>query len=159
VPQSPADHQGGQDAHRDDKLVVAHALRTYAGSLRGRDTHGKLNQIAATRYKYVHDLETHWACGSLVLSAVQRRFKMRVLIGLGALAAILAADIQTASAQNPPWCLRSAFSGPGWCGFDSYTQCWAGGPCIEYNMLAWERQKAEARKRPQRRQQRDEWRY
>jgi len=90
---------------------------------------------------------------------------MRVLIGLGALAAILAADVGPASAQNRPWCLRSGFSGPGWCGFDSFAQCRAtaqgqGGSCIENNMLAWQRQQQRnQQRRPQQRQYRDDWRW
>jgi hypothetical protein len=86
------------------------------------------------------------------------------LIGLGALAAILAADIQTASAQYRPWCLRSGFSGPGWCGFDTFEQCRAsasgtGGSCIENNARYWN-QAPQGRKQPraQRRQQ-DDWRW
>ena len=86
---------------------------------------------------------------------------MRVLIGLTALAAILAADVGPASAQNRPWCLRSGFSGPGWCGFDTFAQCEAtargqGGSCIENNMLAWQRQKAQQK---QRRQNQNDWRW
>lgn len=90
---------------------------------------------------------------------------MRVLIGLGALMAILAADVQVASAQNRPWCLRSGFSGPGWCGFDSFYQCQQtasgqGGSCIENNMLIWERsQKARKQQRAQRRYQQDDWHW
>jgi Protein of unknown function (DUF3551) len=85
----------------------------------------------------------------------------RSLIGLGALAAIMAADITVASAQNRPWCLRSGFSGPGWCGFDTFAQCQAsasgqGGSCIENNMLAWQRQKAQQK---QRRQNQNDWRW
>jgi hypothetical protein len=88
---------------------------------------------------------------------------MRVLIGLTALAAILAADVGPASAQNRPWCLRSGFSGPGWCGFDSYAQCWAtaqgqGGSCIENNMLAWQQQQKQKQRRHQRRYHEDSWR-
>ena len=89
---------------------------------------------------------------------------MRVLIGLGALATILAADVTAASAQNRPWCLRSGFSGPGWCGFDTFEQCrqsasGAGGSCIENNMLAWQRQqKAQQRQQP-RRQNQNDWRW
>ena len=88
---------------------------------------------------------------------------MRVLIGLGALAAILAADVSVANAQNRPWCLRAGFSGPGWCGFDTYAQCYEtsrgqGGSCIENNMLAWERQK-KAQKQQRRQSNRDEWRW
>jgi hypothetical protein len=88
----------------------------------------------------------------------------RALIGAGALAAILAADIAPASAQYRPWCLRSGFSGPGWCGFDSFAQCMAsasgtGGSCIENNALAWQRQQ-KAQRQPQRRQNRDnDWRW
>jgi len=90
---------------------------------------------------------------------------MRVLIGLGALAAILAADVGPASAQYRPWCLRSGFSGPGWCGFDSFAQCMqsasgTGGSCIENNMLAWQRQQQRnQQRRPQQRQYRDDWRW
>jgi Protein of unknown function (DUF3551) len=77
---------------------------------------------------------------------------MRVLIGLGALAAILAADIQTASAQNRPWCLRTDVGGPGWCGFDTFARCEAwrgqGGSCIENDMLASEQQKAAHNEKP-----------
>ena len=87
---------------------------------------------------------------------------MRVLIGLGALAAIMAADISVASAQNRPWCLRSGFSGPGWCGYDTFAQCEAsargeGGSCIENNMLAWQRQKAQ--KQQPRRSRDQDWRW
>ena len=88
---------------------------------------------------------------------------MRVLIGLTALAASLAADVGPANAQNRPWCLRSGFSGPGWCGFDSYAQCWAtaqgqGGSCIENNMLAWQRQQKQQQRQPQRQyRESDRW--
>ena len=89
---------------------------------------------------------------------------MRVLIGFAALAAILAADIQVASAQNRPWCLRAGFSGPGWCGFDSFAQCRAsasgtGGSCIENNMLAWQRSQKKKQKVQQRRRNQDDWRW
>ncbi len=88
---------------------------------------------------------------------------MRVLIGLGALAAIMAADISVASAQYRPWCLRSGFSGPGWCGFDTFEQCrqsasGTGGSCIENNAMAWQQQQR-AKRQPQRRQNRDDWRW
>jgi len=86
---------------------------------------------------------------------------MRVLIGLVVLTATLASGIQAASAQNRPWCLRTGFSGPGWCGFDSFQQCMAsasgqGGSCIENNMLVWQRQQ-EQQKRNAGRQQRQQY--
>ena len=88
---------------------------------------------------------------------------MRVLIGLGVAAAILAADVAPSSAQNRPWCLREGFSGPGHCGYDTYAQCYAsarglGGTCIENYMLAWQRQKARQQQQPRRRSQSDDWR-
>lgn len=87
---------------------------------------------------------------------------MRTLIALGVLIAILAVGIEASSAQNRPWCLRSGFTGPGWCGFDTFEQCWAtaqgqGGSCIENNMLLWQRQQQKGRK--QQRQQSEGWRW
>ena len=93
---------------------------------------------------------------------------MRVLIGLGVLAAVLAADMGSASAQYRPWCLRSGFSGPGWCGFDSFAQCLEtargqGGSCIENNALAWQQQQQQrqqrTRRQPAQRQYQDDWRW
>ncbi len=87
---------------------------------------------------------------------------MRLVIGFAVLTAVLAAGIETSGAQNRPWCLRSGFTGPGWCGFDSFQQCMAtasgqGGSCIENNMLLWQRQQQQQKQkrnagRPQRQQ-------
>jgi len=87
---------------------------------------------------------------------------MRLVIGLSVLTAVLAAGVQTGSAQNRPWCLRSGFTGPGWCGFDTFEQCLAtargqGGSCIENNMLLWQRQQKQ-KGRQQQRQQDGDWR-
>lgn len=75
---------------------------------------------------------------------------MRIFIGLGALAAILAADIQTAGAQNRPWCWRTGFSSLAWCGYDTFAQCEAtrreqGGSCVQNYLLAAERPQEAAR--------------
>src|SRR5437899_4765691 len=94
------------------------------------------------------------------------RVWMRVSIGLAVLTAALVASVESGSAQYRPWCLRSGFSGPGWCGFDSFQQCMAtasgqGGSCIENNMLAWQRQQQQEKRnaRRQGRQQYDDGRW
>jgi hypothetical protein len=91
---------------------------------------------------------------------------MRLLIGLAVLTAALVAGVESSSAQNRPWCLRSGFTGPGWCGFDSFAQCMAtargqGGSCIENNMLLWQRQQEQqkGKAKGQQRQQYDDWRW
>jgi Protein of unknown function (DUF3551) len=91
---------------------------------------------------------------------------MRLLIGLAVLTAALVTGVESSSAQNRPWCLRGGFTGPGWCGFDSFEQCLAtargqGGSCIENNMLLWERQKQQqkGKAKGQQRQQYDDWRW
>ena len=94
------------------------------------------------------------------------RVLLRVLIGLAVLTAVLMAGVESGSAQYRPWCLRSGFSGPGWCGFDSFEQCMAtargqGGSCIENVALLWQRQQ-EQQKRNAKKQQRqpyDDWRW
>jgi uncharacterized protein DUF3551 len=91
------------------------------------------------------------------------RVLLRVLIGLAVLTAALVAGVESSSAQNRPWCLRSGFSGPGWCGFDSFQQCMAtaqgqGGSCIENVALLWERQQ-KGKAKGQQRQQYDDWRW
>jgi len=91
---------------------------------------------------------------------------MRILLGLLVLTATLAASVGSASAQNRPWCLRSGFSGPGWCGFDSFAQCMAsargeGGSCIENVQMLWDRREQQQKRnaRRQQRQQYDDWRW
>ncbi|MEA2936612.1 MAG: hypothetical protein QOC56_116 [Alphaproteobacteria bacterium] len=69
---------------------------------------------------------------------------MRVLIGMGALLAILAADALPAHAAPRPWCLREGFSGPGNCLYQTFEQCMAsargtGGACIENTAILWKR--------------------
>jgi hypothetical protein len=81
---------------------------------------------------------------------------MRFVIGFAVLIAALTAAVESASAQNRPWCLRSGFTGPGWCGFDSFQQCMAtasgqGGSCIENNMLIWQRQQEQQKRNAKRR--------
>jgi hypothetical protein len=92
---------------------------------------------------------------------------MRFAIGLAVLIAALTAAVESAGAQNRPWCLRTGFTGPGWCGFDSFQQCMAtasgqGGSCIENNMLVWQRQQQQQKKgkaKGQQRQPYDDWRW
>src|SRR5258705_10839621 len=89
---------------------------------------------------------------------------MRFVIGFAVLIAALTAAVESASAQNRPWCLRSGFTGPGWCGFDSFQQCMAsasgqGGSCIENNMLLWQRQQDQQKKNPQRQGRQDDRRW
>ncbi len=84
---------------------------------------------------------------------------MRILIGLAMLTAALAASVEPGSAQNRPWCLREGFTGPGWCGFDSFAQCMAtargqGGSCIENVEILWERRYGKQKKRNAHRRQR-----
>ena len=94
------------------------------------------------------------------------RVWMRVSIGLAVLTAALVASVESGSAQYRPWCLRSGFSGPGWCGFDSFEQCMAtargqGGSCIENVELLWRRQQQQpkGKAKGQQRQQDDDWRW
>ncbi len=89
---------------------------------------------------------------------------MRFVIGFAVLIAALTAAVELASAQNRPWCLRSGFSGPGWCGFDSFQQCMAsasgqGGSCIENNMLVWQRQQEQQKKNARRQRRQDDGRW
>jgi len=86
---------------------------------------------------------------------------MRVLIGLGALAAILAADVQTAIAKDRPWCLLGREGGR-WCSYDTFAQCEAsrrgvGGSCVENPVVAWQRAEKGSRQRPGQRRY-DDWR-
>jgi len=93
------------------------------------------------------------------------RVSLRVLIGLAVLTAAFVAGVESGSAQYRPWCLRSGFSGPGWCGFDSFEQCMAtargqGGSCIENVELLWRRQQQQQQKgkaKGQQRQPYDNW--
>ena len=93
------------------------------------------------------------------------RVLLRVSIGLAVLTAALVAGVESSSAQNRPWCLRSGFTGPGWCGFDSFEQCYAtargqGGSCIENNMLIWQRQQQQKKGKAKGQQrQPDDWRW
>ena len=89
---------------------------------------------------------------------------MRFVIGFAVLLAALTAAVESASAQNRPWCLRSGFTGPGWCGFDSFQQCMAtargqGGSCIENVELLWRRQQQQKGKAKGQREQYDDWRW
>ena len=90
---------------------------------------------------------------------------MRLVIGFAVLVVALTAAVESAGAQNRPWCLRSGFSGPGWCGFDSFQQCMAtasgqGGSRIENNMLVWQRQQEQQKRTAkQRRQSYDDRRW
>jgi|RhiMethySRZTD1v2_1073278.scaffolds.fasta_scaffold309157_2 Protein of unknown function (DUF3551) len=89
---------------------------------------------------------------------------MRFVIGFAVLIAALTAAVESASAQNRPWCLRSGFTGPGWCGFDSFQQCMAtasgqGGSCIENNMLIWQRQQEQQKKNAKRQRRQDDGRW
>ena len=91
---------------------------------------------------------------------------MRFVIGFAVLIAALTAAVESASAQYRPWCLRSGFSGPGWCGFDSFEQCMAtargqGGSCIENVELLWRRQqqRQKGKAKGQQRQQYDDSRW
>ena len=94
------------------------------------------------------------------------RVLLRVSIGLAVLTAALVGGVEQGSAQNRPWCLRSGFTGPGWCGFDSFEQCMAtargqGGSCIENVELLWRRQQQQqkGKAKGQQRQQSDDWRW
>ena len=94
------------------------------------------------------------------------RVLLRGMIGLAVLTAALVAGVESSSAQYRPWCLRSGFSGPGWCGFDSFEQCMAtargqGGSCIENVELLWRRQQQQqkGKAKGQQRQQSDDWRW
>ena len=98
-----------------------------------------------------------------VAALAQWRFHMRLVIGFAVLIAALTAAVESASAQNRPWCLRSGFTGPGWCGFDSFRQCMAtasgqGGSCIENNMLIWQRQQDQQKKNAKRQGRQDDGR-
>jgi hypothetical protein len=91
---------------------------------------------------------------------------MRGLIALTVLTAALVASVEPGSAQYRPWCLRSGFSGPGWCGFDSFEQCMAsargeGGSCIENVQMLWQRREQQQKRnaKRQQRQQYEDWRW
>jgi hypothetical protein len=86
---------------------------------------------------------------------------MRVSMGLAVVVTALVAAVEPGSAQYRPWCLRAGFSGPGWCGFDSFEQCMAsargeGGSCIENVQLLWQRREQQ-QKRDAKRQQRQRY--
>jgi len=91
---------------------------------------------------------------------------MRISMGLAVVVTALVAAVEPGSAQYRPWCLRAGFSGPGWCGFDSFEQCMAsargeGGSCIENVQLLWQRreQQQKGKAKGQRREQYDDWRW
>jgi hypothetical protein len=88
----------------------------------------------------------------------------RLLIGLTVATAALAAGVEPSSAQNRPWCLRTGFSGPGWCGYDSYAQCYEsargqGGSCIENIEILWERRYGKQKRDTRKRKKNDDWGY
>src|SRR5207253_1617624 len=91
--------------------------------------HGKLNQALGTvAHGTTIEIKVATCVGVLgrdMEGSGQWRLHMRFVIGFAVLMVALMAGVEPGSAQNRPWCLRSGFTGPGWCGFDSFRQCMA----------------------------------